>query len=180
MDPRLDPVIQEANDNRAFFEEFCRSLTPPQLAAPVPGSHWQARDYIAHLASIDLYVGEWFEHTVDGRRWRPTSIDDGSPFSIDTWNDARITERREEPVDALLEEAARNREALWATVERFTPAVLDQQFNFRGRDITFLRYLQLWVAHDPAHSADMLRAIPERVDPPLKEWLTQYSIPVPA
>jgi hypothetical protein len=177
MDPQLAPVIDEADANRAFFEDFCRSLTPPQLSAIVPGSHWRTKDYIAHLASIDIFVGEWFEHTADGRPWRPTTGDpDGSPFNIDTWNDDRINERQDASVHDLLAEAAEYREKLWATVDRFTPEVLAQQFNFRGTDISFLRYLQLWVAHDPAHSADMLRAIPERKDAPVTAWLAKYRL----
>ncbi|MGH2609554.1 MAG: DinB family protein, partial [Tepidiformaceae bacterium] len=134
------------------------------------------KDYIAHLASIDIFVGNWFEHTADGRPWRPNNSEDGSPFSIDTWNEARIVERHDASVDDLLTEAADLRAKLWATVDRFTPAVLDAQFNFRGRDITFLNYLQLWTAHDPAHSADMLRAIPERKDEPVAAWLAKYGM----
>jgi hypothetical protein len=177
MDAQLTPVIEEADANRAFYEEFCRSLTPSQLAAMVPDSPWRVKDYLAHLASIDIYVGEWFEHTADGRRWRPNNSEDGSPFNIDTWNGARIDERYDASVDELLEEAAELRAKLWATVDRFTPEVLAQQFNFRGRDITFLRYLQLWTAHDPAHSADMLRAIPEAKDARVSAWLAKYNIP---
>ncbi len=175
MDSQLTPVIAEADANRAFFEDFCRSLTPAQLSATVPGSHWTTKDYVAHLASIDIFVGDWFVCTADGRRWRPTS-DDGSPFNIDTWNDARIDERRDASVDDLLAEAADLRAKLWATLDRFTPAILDTPFNFRGQEITFLRYLQLWVAHDPAHSADMLRAIPERKDAALIAWLAKYRL----
>lgn len=176
MDPRLEPVIDEANKNRAFFEAFCRSLTPPQLTAVVPGSHWRTKDYVAHLCSIDLYVGEWFEHTADGRRWQPRDSKDGSPFSIDTWNDARITERYDASVEDLLTEAAALRARLWATVDRFTAAILERPFNFRGTAITFLRYLQLWTAHDPAHSADILQAIPERRDQAVADWLAGYRL----
>jgi hypothetical protein len=144
----------------------------------VPGSPWRVKDYIAHLASIDIFVGDWFEHTADGKPWRPTMGDaDGSPFNIDTWNGARIDERYDASVDELFVEAAELRARLWATVDRFTPEVLAQQFNFRGTDITFLRYLQLWVAHDPAHSADMLRAIPEAKDERVAAWLAKYRIP---
>ena len=38
-----------------------------------------------------------------------------------------------------------------------TPEVLEATFDFGGRTITQLRYLQLWAGHDPAHSADMVR-----------------------
>ncbi|MEX1102901.1 MAG: maleylpyruvate isomerase N-terminal domain-containing protein, partial [Dehalococcoidia bacterium] len=112
MDPQLTTVIEEADANRAFYEGFCRSLTPPQLAAPIPESPWRVKDYIAHLCSIDIYVGEWFEHTADSKPWRPNSSDDGSPFNIDTWNETRIQERYDASVDELLTEAAGHREGL--------------------------------------------------------------------
>ena len=178
MDPQLIAVIEEADANRAFYEGFCRSLTPPQLAAMVPDSPWRTKDYIAHLASIDIFVGEWFEHTADGKPWRPTMGDaDGSPFNIDTWNDDHIKERYDASVDELFGEAAELRAKLWATVDRFTPEMLAEPFKFRGTEITFLRYLQLWVAHDPAHSADMLRAIPDARDARVNDWLARYRIP---
>ena len=176
MDARLDPVVEETNRNRATFEDFCRSLTAEDLAQPVPRATWQVKGYIAHLASIDIWVGDWFEHQADGRRWRPT-MDDGSPFDIDAWNEARVVERERASVDDLLTEAAGHRDRLWAAVDRFSPDVLDKPFNFRGHDITFLRYLQLWAGHDPAHSADMLRALPARQDDPgLREWFAPYRL----
>jgi hypothetical protein len=175
VDPRVEPVVHETNENRVQFEAFCRLLSPEQLSAPVPASIWQVKDYISHLASIDIWVGEWFEHLADGRRWRPAG-EHGAPFSIDTWNQSRIDERHDTSVDGLLREAAEHRERLWTTVDRFSPEVLDQTFNFRGHDITFLRYLQLWAGHDPAHTTDMLRALPALAsEPSLKTWLGRYS-----
>lgn len=176
MDARLEPVVREADENRETFAAFSRSLSPAQLQAVVPGSAWRAVDYLSHLASIDIWVGEWFAHLADERPWRPAG-EDGGPFDIDVWNDARIDERRDAGVEALLTEAAEHRQRLWAAVDRFTPAVLDRTFSFRGREITYLRYLQLWVAHDPAHAADMLRALPELAgDEPLRRWLGRYSL----
>jgi hypothetical protein len=172
----LAPVYEETNANRATFEAFCRSLTAEELARDVPRASWTVKDYIAHLATIDIWVGEWFEHLADGTPWRPR-LDDGSPFNIDTWNEARIVERKGATVEQLLEEAAQHRVSLWAAVDRFTPEVLGQQFSFRENTITYLRYLQLWAGHDPAHSADMLRAMPGRLeDPAVKAWLAKYRL----
>ena len=180
MEASVEPVVQEANENRARFEAFCRSLTHEELNTVIPGLTWRVQDYIAHLATIDSYVAQWFEHLAAGTRWRPT-LDDGSPFDIDAWNEARIVERRDATVEDLLSEAATHRDRLWAAVDSFTPQVLESQFNFRGREITHLRYLQLWVAHDPAHSADMLRGLPSRRDDAeLAQWLEKYRIPMPA
>jgi hypothetical protein len=163
MHASVEPVVATTNAHRATFEAFCRSLSPAELDRDVPGSTWLVRDFIAHLATIDLYVTEWFEHLADGTRWRPRA-DDGGPFNIDTWNEGHVQQRRTMGVDSLLAEAAGYREKLWAAVDRFTPEVLEARFDFRGHDITHLRYLELWAGHDPAHSADMLRALPEQAD----------------
>lgn len=163
MEASLTPVVDTANAHRAFFERFCRSLTPGELELPVPGSTWLVRDFIAHLATIDIWVGEWFKSLAEGRRWRPEG-DGGAPFSIDDWNERHVLERRGASVEDLLAEARTNRERLWAVVERFTPEILARRFDFRGHEITYQRYLELWTGHDPAHSADMLRAMPARLD----------------
>jgi hypothetical protein len=134
------------------------------------------RDYISHLASIDIYVADWFEHTAAGTRFRATN-DDGTPFNIDTWNESRIQERRLASLDDLFTAAAVHRDRLWAAVDGFNRDTLDRKFTFRGTDITFLRYLQLWTAHDPAHAVDMLRGLPaSRRDATIDGWLSKYRM----
>jgi hypothetical protein len=178
MQAEVEPVVREADDNRATYEAFCRSLTDEELQTVIPGMTWRVKDYLAHLASIDIYVSEWFEHQAEGKRWRPT-LEGGAPFNIDTWNEARIVERRDASVEDLIAEAATHRTRLWAAVDRFSPEVLATKFPFHGNDITFLRYLQLWVAHDPAHTADMLKGLPgRREDADLQAWIGKYRIAV--
>ncbi len=176
MNQQLDSVVRDTDENRAFYERFCRSLTPGELETVIPGMTWRVKDYIAHLASIDLYVGEWFEHHAAGTHWRPTGPD-GGPFNIDTWNEERIIERKDNDLDALFGEAADLRLRLWTAVDRFTDAQLAQTFPFHGQDTSFLRYLQLWTAHDPAHTLDMLRGLPEsRRDTDVDVWLKKYRM----
>ncbi|MGE0601773.1 MAG: DinB family protein [Dehalococcoidia bacterium] len=175
MNADLHAVVEEADANRATFESFCRSLTPAELTTVIPGMTWRVQDYIAHLASIDIYVAGWFEHHASGERFRPAN-DDGTPFNIDTWNEARIVERRDASVDDLLQEAGKHRERLWTAVESFSEEQLARQFNFRGREISFLRYLQLWTAHDPAHTADMLKGLPASRRGEVSGWLGKYSL----
>lgn len=175
MEAALEPVLAKANENREFFERWVRSLTPAQLDAVGPDTHWRAKDYVAHLASIDVYVSEWFEHVADGKRWRPNDSEDGSPFNIDTWNEERIVERRDASLDDLFREAAQTRERLLAAVDRFTPEILASAFDFRGQaGASYQRYLELWTLHDPAHAFDMLKGIPERKDDEeLRSWINQ-------
>ena len=172
---QLEPINQETNENRRKFEDFCRSLGPEEFAAGVPQSTWTVKHYIAHLATIDIYVGDRLAHAAEGKSWQPKG-EDGGPFNLDTWNEARIVERKSKTIEELLTEAAERREQLWATVDRFTPELLGQEFNFRDNPITYLGYFQLWARHDAAHTADMLRAIPRRKEEPaLKQWLARYG-----
>jgi hypothetical protein len=176
MQAEVESVAAEADANRATYEAFCRSLSKQELETVIPGMTWRVKDYISHLASIDLFVADWFEHQADGKPWRPRG-DDGGPFNIDTWNEERIKERRDASLDELFKEAAELRGRLWAAVDRFSPEVLNQAFDFRGNNITFLRYLQLWVAHDPAHTLDMLKGLREsRRDEAMKAWLGKYRL----
>jgi hypothetical protein len=176
MNSQLDSVVRDTDANRAFYERFCRSLSNDELETVIPGMTWRVKDYISHLASIDLYVGEWFEHHADGTPWRP-AVPGGGPFNIDTWNEDRITERRDRDLDALFGEAADLRARLWAAVDRFTDAQLAQTFPFHGADTSFLRYLPLRTAHDPAHTVDMLKGLPaERRDAEVDAWLAKYRM----
>lgn len=174
MDERLLRVVETTDRNRQAFERFCRSLSPGELERPIPESHWLVRDYVAHLASIDIWMYEWFDALAAGRRFVPRG-DDGGPFNIDTWNDARVQERRGRPLDELLAEAANTRARLYETFPRFTNETLTSDFDFRERRVSFIEYLELWTLHDPAHAFDMLRALPEQRQVPwVREWIDQF------
>ncbi|MGH2631822.1 MAG: hypothetical protein ACRDG3_00300, partial [Tepidiformaceae bacterium] len=96
--------------------------------------------------------------------------------NIDTWNEREVVERRDASVDDLLAEGARHRERLWAAVDRFSPTVLEAKFDFHDHNITFLRYLELWASHDPAHAADMCRALPASADDPeIRSWVAPFA-----
>ena len=175
MNDRLTAIVDSADRNRAQFELFCRSLSEEQLHRPIPESHWRVKDYIAHLASIDVWVGgAWFESMASGTPFIPRG-DDGSPFDIDRWNDARVKERHDASLDALFAEAAQTRAALYSTFPRFSEETLASRFVFRKKEISFLEYLGAWTLHDPAHAMDMLKALPEeRADPGLQAWLASF------
>lgn len=175
MSTPVQAVIEKANANRATYEAFCRSLSEAELVAPVPDTPWRVRDYIAHLASIDIYVADWFEHVNRSERFR-TANQDGTPFNIDVWNQARVNERAEAGVEELLAEAAQHRARLWRAVESMPEEVLAASFNFRGSETSYLRYLQLWTAHDPAHTLDMLRGLPPERRIPVDSWLASYKL----
>jgi hypothetical protein len=171
VNPKLDQVVADTVSHREKFERFCRSLSKEEAERPIPGSHWRVKEYIAHLATIDIWVGQWFDALADGREFRFRNAD-GTPFNIDTWNDEQVDPRRDATMDELLAEAAVHRAELFATWERFSDDTLAWRFDFHQRNISFLTYLRAWTLHDPAHVHDSLPALPERAaEPWVAEWM---------
>ena len=182
LDERAATFIAESRRHREKFEAFCVSLSDDELTRPVARSVWTVKGYIAHLATIDVVVAEWFQTLVRAGAVGGDQLEAGEAahagFDVDVWNEAEVASRDEWTVDQILEEMRRNRAALEAVVVTFTPALIDGELFFTGdRDrppaaINVADYLVGLAWHDPLHAVDMLRALPERSeDRALAEWL---------
>ncbi len=175
MHPDVALVVTELADHRFKFEAFCRWLSKEELECPVPRSTWLARDFIAHLATIDEPVAGMFRAIHEGRE---TGIrtPDGAPFEVDRWNEDRIQERRARSLEELLGEAVSQRQKLLVHLEALDAADLPRKIPFRGDarrpagGWELGRYLRGWCKHDVMHAVDMARAVPERVTPQVARW----------
>jgi hypothetical protein len=170
-------AIERFKDNRTRFIDFCRSLSEEELNRDVPESTYRVKDFISHLGTLDTVLTEQVEQLVAGNSADLGQGDDGTPFDVDKWNDAEVAKRRDWPLDKILDEASRNREAFLAAVARLEDQHIDQTLHFNGdnkrdpADIPFRVFLQGLTRHDPIHVADMVKALPERADDPtVKEW----------
>ncbi len=171
-------VIARIRDNREKFEAFCRSLSDEELSRPVPDSTWLVKDFISHLGTLDPTVARTFEATAAGRAADVERNADGSRFDIDALNDGLVAERRDWPLDRILDEASRNRAALIESMERLSDENIAQLMHFTGdakrsaATLPLRVFLRGWALHDPIHAVDMLKALPERAaDPTLKAWI---------
>lgn len=176
-------VIQSIRGHRERFERLCRSLSAEELALAVPESTWSVKDFIIHLATLDIELVRWFDGVGAGRLDAGASNADGSPFILDDWNEIEVSKRRGQLLDEIFEEAARNREKLIECLERLEDAQIEQVVHFNGdnkRDpanIQFKMFLLGWARHDPIHVADMVKAMPERADDPeIVAWLNDPAV----
>ncbi len=174
----VQSIIQSIREHREKFERFCRSLSEEELGQPVPGSSWVVKDFVSHLATLDTEMARSFEAAAAGHPEEASRHADGSPFDLDAFNDARVVELREWPLERILGEASRNRAALIETLERLRDEDIAQVMHFRGdakrspADLPLKVFLLGWARHDPIHAADMLKAMPERAsDPELAAWI---------
>ncbi len=164
---RAQKIIDRATAERARFLDFVGGVPPEAWQATSPDGLWQARDYVAHLASIDPLLTGSFRTIQRGE----ASLA-GTAFSIDDWNEEQILARRERPIKELLAEMARYRGHLSAALADFTDEQLDRTIHFGGdrkrapRDIPLVLFLQAWVYHDRWHAEDARRAIAGEVEQP--------------
>ncbi|MEX0799988.1 MAG: maleylpyruvate isomerase N-terminal domain-containing protein [Dehalococcoidia bacterium] len=178
MSEMMRGIIQTVRDNRQRFEAFCRSLSQEELSRPAPDSTWVVKDFVSHLATLDPTLVLSFEATAAGRPEDATRNPDGSPFDLDALNEALVVERREWPLERILEEASANRAALIDSMERLSDEDIAQVMHFTGdakrspAQLPLRVFMLGWAHHDTIHAADMLRALPERAtDAELAAWV---------
>jgi hypothetical protein len=160
---RAQQVIDKMADERTRFAEWVRSVPEETWSNIAEGGMWQARDYVAHLASIDpLLVGLIRIFQSGGEAGRGS---DGRAFSIDDWNEKQILERRDRSIESLLADLETNRGPLNAAIAGFTDEQLDMTFHFGGdksrspRDVPVHQFLSGLVHHDSWHMEDAKRAL---------------------
>ncbi|HYM13952.1 MAG TPA: maleylpyruvate isomerase N-terminal domain-containing protein [Dehalococcoidia bacterium] len=174
----IEDVIKAILENRRRFKDFCYSLTPEQLARPVPGTTWIVRDFAAHLDTLDTALLRWFEGAAGTASLDPRVAEDGAPFDVDAFNDAAVSARRDWPLERIFSEADANRERLIASMRNLTDEQIERPMHFPGDskrppvDLPLKLFLGGWAQHDPIHVADMVKALPELAgDPVINAWL---------
>lgn len=181
MVPRVEALLAEMADHRVQFEAFCRSLTPEELATPVPDAPWTVADYIAHLATIEALINPWFGAMAGVSGMPAPEVPPPTPFDLDDWNEAIVTRRASRSLDEIFAEAGENRRRYAEILRVLTDQHLDMEIPFGGdrRAIDLppvmkplFTVLTNVALHDPMHTLDMLRAIPHRRDDPgVSDWL---------
>ena len=111
----------------------------------------------------------------------PPDVPIMQPFDIDDWNEAAVRAREDASIDDLLEESRRHRTNMLTAIERMTDVDLDRIIPYGGdRKATGLAPTPvrfgglLWgiAIHEPTHTRDIIRALPDRGEEPwIVEWL---------
>ena len=167
---RAQKVIDTMAEERSAFIEWVRSVSQETWSNLSPDGMWQARDYVAHLASIDPLLTALMRVFQSGGEVGRGS--DGRPFSIDDWNEKQILERRQRPIEELIVDMEKHRVDLNAALAGFTDEQLDRTFHFGGdksrspRDLPVAQFLNGLAYHDRWHMEDARRALEGQVEQP--------------
>ena len=139
--------------------------------------------YIAHLATIDALIAPFMAPIVGLTDVPRPEVPPPSPFDIDEWNEAIVPLRDGASVEDLLAEAERTRSVFAQVIGALTDQNLEMMIPFGGdRKVidlpaTTVRLEDLlWAIalHDPNHTQDILRAIPDRA-PDVQQWLASVD-----
>lgn len=168
---RAQQAIDKMASERERLLSWVRSIAPDDWRKLSSDGMWQARDYVAHLASIDPLLVRIIR-SFQGKSSSEGGRDSTGAFSIDDWNEEQILERREHSIDELIAEMAKYRVDLNAAMTDFTDEQLDQTFRFGGdqsrspRDTQVGEFLRGLVYHDRWHTEDARRAIAGELEQP--------------
>jgi hypothetical protein len=182
--PRIQPILDEQARHRIEFEGFCRSLSAEELATPVPDAPWTVHGYVAHLATIDALIAPFLAPLVGITDVPRPEVAPPAPFDIDEWNEEIVPLRDSASIDELLAEAAQTRSQFVRVLSALSDQQLDMMIPFGGdRKVIDLPATTvkledlLWAIalHDPNHTTDILRALPQR-EPELRDWLATADL----
>jgi hypothetical protein len=178
-DPRVRALLDEQRRHADVFEPFVRTLSEEELAKPVPNTPWTVYDYVAHLCTIEALINVPFSAMVNITDVPPPEIASPQPFDIDDWNRDMVAAREGRSIEELLSERALHRERYVRALSAMGAEQLDRQIPFGGdRKVIDLPPVMirleelLWgiAMHDPMHTEDIVRALPER-EAELRSWL---------
>lgn len=174
-DPTVARVLDELAMHRERFETFCRQLSNEELDRAVPQSTWLVRDFISHLATIDVPVAEMFR-TMHAGGDPGIRNADGGEWDVDDWNEQQVQARRTWDIDQIFAEAEETRAELAKHLSALTTDDVAKKLKFGGdakrppAEVGLGQYLLGWCKHDPMHALDMSRALPDRVTADVQEW----------
>jgi hypothetical protein len=156
-------------DNEAF-ERLITMLTEAlarveQRALSVPADRWEdsihsgdgywtRRQILAHVAANDLRqlvrvrVGAGIELADDHEAL-------AAEQRLPEWNQARVDERADHGVTALIEEMRANRTALITLLRGLTPEQRDRPMPFRGQPTPLAEMVPTLVGHLDAHAREI-------------------------
>ena len=125
-----DEVLENLRSGQRAFVEAVRSHPNDRWPEGCYEEGWTAKDILAHVASI-----EWTYPKLLLLAQEPPKERDGEKRfrgGIGGYNERQVDKRRSAPVEELIEEFERNREATIASVEEADDALLGEPVRSAG------------------------------------------------
>ena len=159
MLPELEVAARHWQQVTDYLVALARAVEPSCWGEPSPYPDWSNKDLLAHLAAGYAVRRSYLEHLV-------ARNDLGPRIDIDAANAERTAERRDTPVEALIEEMVATRGRLLELMGQLRRENLDVELQRSGPPPYMQRFgdfLLDFSSHDLEHAEELRGLAREKV-----------------
>lgn len=159
---RIQSLIKKLAAAREEILQTIEGLDEGALTSRPGDGRWSIQETLAHLASAEGSHRQVAQAIAAGQTV------DLPDFDLDTWNAARVAERRERSMDEILEEMALERQRTMSALQDLEDEALDRQgLHPALGETTVLKVFRIIPIHERWHLKDIKQL--------LEEWGEQRS-----
>ena len=141
--------LAQLDADRERLLQAVEGLSAQEMAAAPAVGEWTVKDILGHITAWEWEAVKTVEQTLAGQRPDLLDIED-----MDAWNAAQVAAWRDRPLDEVLTELHRSRQALVEAISRLDEAQFEAADAFPQLGGSSLRQLLDW-KHDRHHAADL-------------------------
>jgi len=154
---RTQSLIKKLAAAREEILQTIEGLDEGALTWKPGDGRWSIRENLAHLASAEG------SHRQVARTIAAGQTVDAPDFDLDTWNAARVAERRERSIDEILEEMAAERQRTLSALKDTENEALDRQgLHPALGETTVLKVFRIIPIHERWHLKDIRQLLEEQ------------------
>lgn len=151
-----DHLAGRLREEGSKVREFFLGLPPQMWDMQVysDGTQWTVRQVLAHIASAENSMGRLVKNILAGGAGSPAD------FDIDTYNERKVLEQKNQPVAELIRLFAESREANSLLTANLTPADLARvgRHPFLGI-VPLSEIIKMIYRHDQIHLRDLRKLL---------------------
>lgn len=154
---RIQSLIKKLAAAREEILQTIEGLDEGALTWQPGDGRWSIQETLAHLASAEGSHRQVAQAIAAGQTV------DLPDFDLDTWNAARVAERRERSMDEILEEMALERQRTMSALQDLEDEALDRQgLHPALGETTVLKVFRIIPIHERWHLKDIKQLLEER------------------
>ncbi len=154
---RVQALIDKLAAAREEILQTIEGLDEEALTWRPGDGRWSISENLAHLASSEG------SHRQVGQAIAAGQTVDAPDFDLDTWNAARVAERRERSVDEILEEMAAERQRTLSALQDLEDEALDREgLHPALGEIAVLKVFRIIPIHERWHLKDIKQLLGEQ------------------
>ena len=144
-----EDFLAQLDADRQRLLQAIEGLSAEEMTAAPAVGEWTVKDILGHIAAWEWEAVKAVEQTLAGQRPDLLDIED-----VDAWNAAQVAAWRTRPLEDVLAELHRSRQALVAAIGRLDEAQFEAADAFPQLEGRSLHQLLDW-KHDRHHAVDL-------------------------